>query len=196
MYMLCYYTKIMPKTGKKRITILQKNNPLLRKVSFPVPLGKVKSVETRKIIKDLARVMSSQGDAIAISAVQIGKPIRLFMISKKAFNIIERPEERRTRKDMVFINPKITKTSKTKQLLEEGCLSVRYVYGNVLRSEKAGIEAFDENGKKFSRGFSGLLAQVVQHEVDHLNGILFIDKATDLQEVSPEEYEKSLKSSL
>ncbi|MFA6340802.1 MAG: peptide deformylase [Candidatus Paceibacterota bacterium] len=186
----------MPKTGKKRITILQKNNPLLRKVSFPVPLGKVKSVETRKIIKDLARVMSSQGDAIAISAVQIGKPIRLFMISKKAFNIIERPEERRTRKDMVFINPKITKTSKTKQLLEEGCLSVRYVYGNVLRSEKAGIEAFDENGKKFSRGFSGLLAQVVQHEVDHLNGILFIDKATDLQEVSPEEYEKSLKSSL
>lgn len=79
-------------------------------------------------------------------------------------------------------------------MLEEGCLSVRYVYGKVLRPEKVTIEAHDENGKKFSRGFSGLLAQVVQHENDHLNGILFTDKATDIQKISEEEYEKMLKT--
>ena len=97
-----------------------------------------------------------------------------------------------TKNDLVFINPKIVKTSKNKQELEEGCLSVRYVYGKVIRPEKASIEAYDENGKKFSRGFSGLFAQIVQHETDHLNGILFIDKAKDLQEISHEEYEKIL----
>jgi peptide deformylase len=56
----------------------------------------------------------------------------------------------------------------------------------VLRSAKAQIEAFDETGKKFTRGTSGLLAQIVQHENDHLDGILFIDKATDIKEILPE----------
>ncbi len=127
--------------------------------------------------------------------MQIGKPIRLFVIAKKIFGIdINNPERNKDKKDLIFINPKIVKTSKTKQLLEEGCLSVRYVYGKVLRPEKVTIEAHDENGKKFSRGFSGLLAQVVQHENDHLNGILFTDKATDIQKISEEEYEKMLKT--
>ena len=79
--------------------------------------------------------------------------------------------------------------------MEEGCLSVRYVYGKVTRPEKVTLEALDQNGKKFSRGFSGLLAQIVQHENDHLNGILFTDKATDLQEISHEEYDEMLKNS-
>ena len=100
----------------------------------------------------------------------------------------------KNRKDLIFINPKITKVSKTKQLLEEGCLSVRYVYGKVSRPEKVTIEAYDEDGKKFSRGFSGLLAQIVQHENDHLNGILFTDKAIDIQEISRDEYEQMLKN--
>ena len=72
--------------------------------------------------------------------------------------------------------------------MEEGCLSVRYLYGKVSRGLKATIEAHDENGKKFERGGTGLLAQIFQHEVDHLNGILFIDKTKYVEEILPKQH--------
>jgi len=185
----------MIRIKKPQIEILQKDSPLLRKVSCLVPESEIKSTDTKKLISDLKKAMDSQSDAIAISAIQIGKPLRLFMISKKIYEILEENDEAsRGKKDLVFINPKITKTSKDKQNLEEGCLSVRYFYGKVERPSKATIEWHDENGNKMSRGVSGLLAQIVQHEHDHLNGVLFIDKATELVEITPEEFEKNLKS--
>ncbi len=85
-------------------------------------------------------------------------------------------------KDLIFINPKISKLSRDKEWLPEGCLSVRPLYGKTWRSKKATVTAYDENGKKFMRGASGLLAQIFQHETDHLNGILFIDHAKDVKE--------------
>ncbi|MFA5935043.1 MAG: peptide deformylase [Candidatus Paceibacterota bacterium] len=176
--------------------ILQKDNPLLREVSSPISLSEIKGEEIKKIISDLKMAMASQADAVAISAIQIGKPVRLFVISKRIFKIVEEitGEEIKEKKDLIFINPKIKRMSKDKQLIEEGCLSVRYFYGKVSRSCKVTVEAQDEDGKKFSRGFSGLFAQVVQHENDHLDGVLFIDKAIDIQEITPEEFEKTLKN--
>lgn len=183
----------MPKEKNKKSDIVQKNNPVLREISAPVSLAKIKSAEIKSVISDMKAAMEPQADAVAIAAVQIGKPVRIFVISKRAFAIaagdVENPQNKN---DMVFINPKIIKTSKAKQHLEEGCLSVRYMYGKVFRAEKATVEAYDENGKRFTRGFSGLLAQVVQHETDHLDGTLFTDKAKSLTEISHEEYEKSL----
>ena len=87
--------------------------------------------------------------------------------------------------DQVFINPKITKLSREKKWLPEGCLSVRPLFGKTFRSTKATAIAYDENGKKFTRGASGLLAQIFQHETDHLNGILFLDHAKDIKEEIP-----------
>jgi peptide deformylase len=87
---------------------------------------------------------------------------------------------------ITYINPVITKISKDKSLMEEGCLSVRYAYGKVDRSEKATVKAYDENGKLFTKGASGLMAQIFQHETDHLNGVLFVDKAIDVKEIPPE----------
>jgi peptide deformylase len=87
--------------------------------------------------------------------------------------------------DLVFINPVISKLSKEKEWLPEGCLSVRPLYGKTFRSKKATVTAYDENGKKFQRGGSGLLAQIFQHETDHLNGILFIDHAKDVKAEAP-----------
>ena len=185
----------MPKEKAKKTKIVQKNDPVLREISLPVPLVKIKTPEIRSIISDMKKAMDPQFDAVAIAAVQIGKPVRIFVVSKRAFGIVGGDvETAKMKDDMVFINPKITKTSKAKEYLEEGCLSVRYIYGKVARAEKATVEAYDENGKKFTRGFSGLLAQIVQHECDHLDGHLFIDKARNLMEISHEEYEKSLKS--
>jgi peptide deformylase len=94
--------------------------------------------------------------------------------------------------DLVFINPILVKESKEKKWMDgEGCLSVRWVYGKVKRSTKVTIRAFDQYGKAFERGAGGLLAHIFQHEVDHLNGVLFIDKAKDLEEVDQAEVKKA-----
>lgn len=188
--------KMSPQGGKvSGLEILQTGNPVLREVSTLIPASKIGTPEIKKIIFLLKVTIENQADAAAISSVQIGKPVRLFIVSKRIFGIEkDNSKDEKIKNDLIFINPKIIKVSKSKQLLEEGCLSVRYVYGKVLRPEKVSVEAYDENGKKFSRGFSGLLAQIVQHEIDHLNGVLFTDKATDIQKISPEEYEEMLKN--
>ena len=68
----------------------------------------------------------------------------------------------------------------------EGCLSLRWLYGNVNRKKKVTIVAYNEKGERFQRGASGLLAQIFQHENDHLDGILFTDKAKDVEDIPPE----------
>jgi peptide deformylase len=72
----------------------------------------------------------------------------------------------------------------------EGCLSVRWLYGKVYRSTRVTLEYYNEKGQKKTRGASGILAHIFQHEVDHLNGILFTDKAKDLKEFDPDEIRK------
>lgn len=91
---------------------------------------------------------------------------------------------------MVFINPEITKLSRKKIWVPEGCLSVRWLYGETSRADKATIRAYDEHGKLFTRGGSGLMAQIFQHETDHLNGILFIDHARNVEKITKEEMER------
>src|SRR3989338_4574759 len=78
---------------------------------------------------------------------------------------------------------KITKIFKKKQTVREGCLSVVGMFGAITRAEKITVEAYNEKGEKFTRGASGLLAQIFQHEMDHLNGILFTDTARNLEKI-------------
>jgi peptide deformylase len=181
-------------TDKKMVSpvpIVQKDEPVLREVAKPVPVEEIKSAKITKIISDMKKALASQLDGVAIAAPQIGVNLRIFVVSKRIYQILgEKNETGTPRKDTVYINPKFTKLSKTRKMMEEGCLSVRYLYGKVYRSDKATIEAYDENGDKINRGASGLLAQIFQHETDHLNGVLFIDKAEQLEEMSEEEYNK------
>ena len=173
--------------------ILQKESSVLRKIALNVPPETISSPRIQNIIKEMKEALSSQDDGVAIAAPQIGYPLRMFIISHKIKNIVkkkkkneEKEKEINFEQDSVFINPLIKKISKEKQIVEEGCLSVRYLYGKVNRSNKALVEAYDEHGKKFTRGGTGLIAQIFQHEVDHLNGILFIDKAKFIEEILPE----------
>ena len=177
--------------------ILQKDSPILRKISKNIILGEIDSPKIKKIIEEMRIALDSQNDGVAIAAPQIGYPIRIFVVSKRVEKIIRNskksigsPDESEKTQtpfsDKIYINPVITKLSREKVLLEEGCLSVRYLYGKVKRSKQVIIEAHDENGKKIVVGATGLMAQIFQHEVDHLNGTLFIDKAKDIEEVPPE----------
>lgn len=181
--------------NNSEIKIVQKGEAVLRQVAEKVPVGEIKTEKIQGILKDMSSALITQDDGVAIAAPQIGIPLRIFVVSRKVEIMLkgleEAPEaERAMIKDAVYINPEISKVSRKKQILDEGCLSVRPIFGKVERSEKATITAYDENGKKFTKGASGLLAQIFQHETDHLNGILFVDKATELKEVLPENIAK------
>ncbi|OGI82721.1 hypothetical protein A3B93_01070 [Candidatus Nomurabacteria bacterium RIFCSPHIGHO2_02_FULL_42_24] len=172
--------------------IVQKENPVLRQITREVPIKDIQSAKIKKIIAQMKKALASQADGVAIAAPQIGNAMRIVIISGKVFDARFRrdarlPDGQKIQKvknwppDIALINPKITKLSKEKKWLPEGCLSVRPWWGDVRRSEKTTITAYDETGKKFTRGGSGLLAQIFQHEVDHLDGVLFIDKARNLK---------------
>lgn len=181
--------------------IVSEGHPALRAISEEIPLSEISSAKIQNLIVDMKKALASQEDGIGLAAPQIGVPLRIFIVSKKIFSshgpsTEQESEDDNTKSsaksakidDLVFINPVLTKESKEKKWMEgEGCLSVRWVYGKVRRSTKVTIRAYDENGRVFERGAGGLLAHIFQHEVDHLNGLLFIDKAKDIEEVDPKE---------
>jgi peptide deformylase len=174
-------------------TIVQKDDPVLRKIAKPVEESMIGSPELKKIIRDMKSALSAEDDGVAIAAPQIGVSLRMFVLSGKILEVLY-PEEyedpKKKPRDIVFINPKIIKLSREKAEVEEGCLSVRYLYGKIFRAKKARVQAYDEDGKKFEMGGSGLLAQIFQHETDHLDGKLFIDEATDVHDLPPEKIKK------
>lgn len=180
--------------------ILQQKEKVLHQIADEVNVSDIKTKKIQTILKEMSSALKSQDDGVAIAAPQIGYRLRIFVVSGKIFakNFARNREEEllnenNTRpipkkeilRDLIFINPKISKLSHEKEWLPEGCLSVRWLYGKTLRSKKATITAYDENGKKIQRGAAGLLAQIFQHETDHLNGILFIDHAKDIKEELP-----------
>lgn len=171
------------------IEIVQNGHKALREKAKEVPIGEITGKKIQKVLADMKKALLSQDDGVAIAAPQIGETLRIFVVSGRAFDIesgdYEENKSKPIASDLVFINPVITKLSRDKEDMDEGCLSVRYLYGKVKRSKKASIEAYDENGKKFRRGASGLLAQIFQHETDHLDGVLFIDKAKDVVDLPP-----------
>ncbi|MDQ2933358.1 MAG: peptide deformylase [bacterium] len=166
--------------------ILQRDNPVLRQQAKTVELSEIGSESFNAIIDDMATAMSQQKDGVAIAAPQIGISQRIFVISG---SVLKHADKTYTGEavNLIFVNPEITKLSKDKKEMEEGCLSVRWLYGKVKRSTRATIVYYNEKGEKIERGASGLLAQIFQHETDHLNGVLFIDKANEVWEMSDEE---------
>jgi len=165
------------------VKILQMGEPILRTVCTPIELENI----PKQLLKDLKEAVFSQSDGVAIAAPQIGSPLRVFYIAGSVLKKAEPEKHDKEKDDMYFINPTIVKKSRETQVLEEGCLSIRYLYGKVRRPKKITIRAYDENGVLFERGASGLLAQIIQHENDHLDGVLFIDKAIDVEEILPDQ---------
>ncbi len=168
----------------EKIKIFQKGEKVLRLKAKEVPLEEIKSGKIQEIIKQMQKAILENAEALAIAAPQIGEDLRIFVISEWTLN----PKSEKPKaefKNFVFINPKIVKTSKKKAFFPEGCLSAPEFTGTTLRPEKVTVEAYDRNGKKFQRGASGLLAQAIQHEIDHLDGILFVDKAAGIVKNPP-----------
>lgn len=173
-------------------TLVPQNHTALHQVAEPVPLDLITSPRIQKVLKNMREALHSYNVegffGVAIAAPQIGIPLRIFLVE----DMNPDRDEREQIPSLVAINPEIVKLSKRKKIVGEGCLSVPDSYGAVNRSLQATIRAYDENGKVYERGASGLLAQIFQHECDHLDGILFVDRAEKVWE-KVEELEKRKK---
>ena len=160
--------------------IIAKDSPILRQTAPPVSEEEFRSYKLTHELAQMREILESFNDGIALAAPQIGISKRIFIISEK-INLDRKDKI----KNLTFINPEIKRESRKTVEMEEGCLSVRNFYGITKRKEKVTVDAQDETGKKFQYHGSGLIAQIFQHEIEHLNGKLFIDHAKELHEVTP-----------
>lgn len=155
--------------------ILRSGDPKLREISKPV--NKVDN-KILKLIQDLKDTLASQKDpeGVGLAAPQIGKNIRIFVAGyKNFFRVVINPEIIQ-KADMKFFQKKKKSAQKSKPLkLYEGCLSLPNYYGPLKRAGYVKLKYLDENGREVVETIRGFPAQIILHEIDHLNGILFID---------------------
>jgi peptide deformylase len=170
--------------------IVQVGDEVLRETAAPVRVEDITGEKIQGIIKDMEEALAAEPDGAALAAPQVGLPLRIFVLSRRVFGPDSDHAAASKDPHFVYINPVITKHSKRSAVVDEGCLSVRGKYGNIERYSNATIEAYDEHGKKFTRGAGGLLAQAFQHETDHLDGTLFIDGALETWEIDMPEHHK------
>ncbi len=173
-------------------TIVQVGDPVLREKAKHVLKKEFGSHALKAVIKHMNTALDAEKYGVAIAAPQIGVSKRIFVVSGHAFDTEKKDAgkieaDAPVSEDKAFINPEISRLSRKKKSMSEGCLSVRGKYGHVVRHEKATVRAYDENGKPFVHHGSGLVAHIFQHEVDHLDGILYIDKAEGVEDEKIEE---------
>lgn len=150
------------------LPILSYPDPRLRTIAAPV---KEVTAEIKTLIADMIETMYD-ADGIGLAASQVDQHIQLIVM-----DLSENKD-----KPVVFINPKVTPLVEDKQPYEEGCLSVPDVYDKVERPNKVRIEALDADGNAIDQEAEGLLAVCIQHEMDHLNGVIFVDYLSRLKQ--------------
>jgi peptide deformylase len=172
--------------------IVQDGDPVLRGIAAAVAEDQFGTPELRTIVADMEEALDAEKDGVALAAPQIAIPLRIFVVR---YDRLQPPEEGVVREPElgVYINPEFVKSSRRREVMDEGCLSVRGTYGKTYRHDRATVRARTVDGFAFERGGGGILAQVFQHETDHLNGILFIDHAIETYNVTKEEAERASK---
>jgi len=143
--------------------ILTLGNELLRQKAAPIENLKNDSSRWNDIIREMFEALK-KGKGIGLAGPQIGMMRRIFVVH------VEGDEPR------AFINPSIIETSQETSKYEEGCLSVPGIWADVIRPKKIKVQAWNEKGRAFTMETEGLLARVILHEYDHLEGVLFIDR--------------------
>lgn len=156
--------------------LVPESHTALHSIADEVTADEFANGDVKKLIKkmrDALRTYNVDGFVgVAIAAPQIGVGKRVFLVEDQ-----NKDRDDETIPTLVAINPRIIKYSKKSSIVGEGCLSLPDNYGAVKRSSQVTMRALDEDGNEYERGASGLLAQIFQHECDHLDGILFIDRA-------------------
>lgn len=167
---------------KLEILCIPKDEKTLRNKSEPI-LAIDKN--TKKLISDMLETLrTSERPGVGLAAPQVGHNVRLVVIESDGWNN-DKGELVGVIPKMILINPVITKFSEEKEERFEGCLSVPEYNGYVNRPKKIKVTALNENGGPVSLKASGFLSRVLQHEIDHLDGILFIDRIQNKEKIIP-----------
>ncbi len=148
------------------VEILTNPNPELREKSLHVDVARFGTDELSKLVNELKEAMKGD-NGIGIAAPQVGVHDRVIIVDMDGMG------------PTAFVNPKIVSRSMSKIDFEEGCLSVPGVYGLVERHKKVKVKAYSQDGEPITLSLKGLHSVVFQHEIDHLDGILFIDKVKE-----------------
>lgn len=163
-------------------TLVAKNHPALHTIAEEITEAEFTDGTVEKLIKDLRKALRTYSVdgfvPVAIAAPQIGVSKRIFLIDGQSNS-----KDCEQLPFLVAINPQLIKRSKKTHLVEEGCLSLPELYGSVQRSTNVTLAALDETATPYQRGAGGLLAQIIQHEYDHLDGILFTDRAEEVWQI-------------
>ena len=133
---------------------------------------KLFDINLKKIVKDMFDTLNDSGNGIGLAAPQVGVKKRIVIVDLK---------ENNKSSPVIFINPVIVKESREREVNEEGCLSIPGYYAEVERAKEVDVEWYDLEGEKMTKTFSGLFSICIQHEIDHLDGILFIDYLSRLK---------------
>jgi len=162
--------------------ILTVPNPVLKQVSKPV---KTVTDETRALMDDMLETMYD-APGIGLAAIQIGVPLNVI--------VMDLAREGEDKKPQYFVNPEILETVEDLKPYEEGCLSIPEVFDTIERPERVKLKYLDYNGKPVTEWAEGLYAVCIQHEMDHLNGVVFIDHLSRLKrQRAVKKVQKSLK---
>ncbi len=158
-------------------------DPILRQASKPIERV---DADLQRLADDMLETMYD-APGIGLAAIQIGVPRRML--------VIDVSREGEEKQPQVFINPEIVKSSDERSVYEEGCLSIPDYYAEVERPAVVSVKYLDRNGKEQTVDADGLLATCLQHEIDHLNGVLFIDYISRLKrEMVIKKFTKAAKS--
>lgn len=188
--------------------IVKEPHPVLRQKARDINAAEITLPAIQNLVERMKKTLKGTTDGVGLAAPQVGQDLRIFIVSDEAEEIDRVTAKKQSAKSesvsggkkdsvagkgkqyplrewnyYVFINPSVISRSKKKLNGPEGCLSVPGIFGNVWRNEKITVEAYDERAKKITLGKSRFFARVIQHELDHLDGTLFIDKATHLVQV-------------
>ena len=153
------------------LSIIIHPNEILKMRSREIDRVFLLSEDTQRLIKEMVPTMRA-AEGVGLAAPQVGENVRVCIIAKEADPTLTG--------DLVLANPTWQKLSRKYKTDTEGCLSIPNTWGKVKRWLDIHVDALDENGNPLSFDAHNLFARVVQHEVDHLDGILFIDKAKDI----------------
>lgn len=172
--------------------VTQIGNPIIRKISGPVPQKDIGTKQINAVIKNLTNSMRYHG-LVGMAAPQIGINVRIFVTEIRKTKVRRKQSRKEIDPLRIFINPKIVSFSKQKTSGYEGCGSVAeaQIFGKVSRPKSIIVQAQNAKGEHFELRATGLLARVIQHEYDHIDGKVFIDRVTDTKSLmSRSEYLK------
>ena len=157
------------------LKVARMGHPVLRTTAQPVPRGDIASNRIQRLIDDMFDTMSDQ-EGIGLAAPQVHESLRIFVAGLTDADVVTPMDDDRDMPYIALINPEVSVVDPTVSVGWEGCLSIPDIRGKVPRPVSVQVRALDRKGRRIEIVASGLPARVIQHENDHLDGVLFFDR--------------------